>query len=74
MTKIILKNTSSYDYELPEELIAQYPAKERSTSRMLVLNRKHQTVQHKHFIEIADYFDEGDVLVLNNTKVIPARL
>ena len=66
--------TSDYDYNLPEELIAQTPLKNRSESRLMVLNREKQTFEHKHFSDILDYLTENDVLVLNDTKVIPARL
>lgn len=66
--------TSDYDYNLPEELIAQTPLKNRSESRLMVLNREKQTYEHKHFSDILDYLTENDVLVLNDTKVIPARL
>lgn len=65
---------SEFDYELPEELIAQLPADKRENSRMLLLNRKDKSIEHKHFYDITDYFDENSLLVLNNTKVIPARL
>lgn len=67
-------NLSDFDYNLPEELIAQMPADKRENSRMLVLNRVDKNICHKHFYDIVDYFDENDVLVLNNTKVLPARL
>ncbi len=63
-----------FDYELPKELIAQVPSEKRENCRMMVLDRSKKTIEHKHFYDIADYFDENDVLVLNNTKVIPARL
>ena len=63
-----------FDYELPDELIAQIPEQKRENSKMMVLERTHKTIEHKHFYDITDYFDENDVLVLNNTKVIPARL
>ena len=63
-----------YDYELPKELIAQTPSEKRENCRMMVLDRNNQTIEHKHFYDITDYFDKDDVLVLNNTKVIPARL
>ena len=63
-----------FDYELPEELIAQTPIKKRDESRLMVLNRKEQTIEHKIFKDIIDYLKPGDVLVRNNTKVIPARL
>lgn len=61
-------------YDLPEELIAQYPTEERTESRLLVLDKKSGEIQHKVFKNIIDYFSEGDCLVLNNTRVIPARL
>ena len=66
--------TTDYDYYLPEELIAQTPLLNRSESRLMVLNREKKTVEHKHFSDIVDYLSENDVLVLNDTKVIPARL
>ena len=67
-------NISDFDYELPNELIAQTPLEKRDSSRLLVLNKDNGNVTHKHFIDIIDYLKKGDVLVLNNTKVIPARL
>lgn len=63
-----------FDYDLPEELIAQTPIEQRDTSRMLVLDKKTGNIEHKHFYDILDYLKEGDVLVLNDTKVLPARL
>ncbi len=66
--------TSDFDYELPEELIAQTPMEPRDHSRLLVYHRKDGSVEHKHFYDIADYLNPGDALVINNTKVIPARL
>jgi len=63
-----------FDYDLPEELIAQTPIKERDQSRLLVLDRKTKKITHKHFYNIIDYLQEGDTLVLNDTKVLPARL
>ena len=63
-----------FDYNLPEELIAQTPLKERDSSRLLVLDRKTGEIEHKHFTDIIDYLNEGDTLVLNDTKVLPARL
>ncbi len=66
--------TEDFDFELPENLIAQTPIKDRDQSRMLVLDKKTGTIEHKHFNEIIDYLDEGDTLVLNDTKVMPARL
>lgn len=63
-----------FNYELPEKLIAQVPAQKRDMSRMLVLDRYNKTFEHKHFCDITNYLTENDLLVLNNTKVIPARL
>lgn len=63
-----------FDYELPEELIAQIPLSDRSSSRLLVLNKKTGEIEHRHFKDILDYLNAGDTLVLNDTKVIPARL
>ncbi len=65
---------SEFNYELPEELIAQTPLEKRDESRLMVLNREEQTIEHKTFKDIIDYLKPGDVLVRNNTKVIPARL
>ena len=65
---------SDYYYELPEELIAQDPLKDRTASRLMVLDRESGEIEHKHFFDIKSYLRKGDVLVLNNTKVIPARL
>ena len=65
---------SEYDYCLPEELIAQIPADKRENSRMMVLNRKDRTISHKHFYDIVDLLDSNTLLVMNNTKVLPARL
>ena len=66
--------TDDFDYYLPEELIAQTPLKNRSSSRLLVLDKKTGEIENKHFYDIIDYLDKGDTLVLNNTKVLPARL
>lgn len=66
--------TDDFDYQLPEELIAQTPIKDRSTSRLLVLDKKTGRVEHQHFFDLINYLDEGDTLVLNDTKVLPARL
>ena len=63
-----------FDYFLPEELIAQVPIEQRDTSRLLVLDKETGEVNHKHFYDIIDYLDKGDTLVLNDTKVLPARL
>ena len=65
---------SEFNYELPEELIAQTPIEKRDESRLMVLNRKQQTIEHKTFKNIIDYLEPGDVLVRNNTKVKQARL
>lgn len=65
---------SQFDYHLPPELIAQYPADFRDESRLMVVHRDTGEIEHRMFRDILDYFDEGDVLVLNNTKVFPARL
>lgn len=65
---------SEFNYELPEELIAQTPLEKRDESRLMVLDRKEQTIEHKVFRDILDYLKPGDVLVRNNTKVIPARI
>ena len=63
-----------FDYNLPEELIAQTPLKDRSASRFLVLNKNDGSIEHKHFKDLVSYLNKGDTLVLNDTKVIPARL
>ncbi len=65
---------SDFSYELPENLIAQVPSQKRDMSRMMVLDKSAKTIEHRHFFDIVDYFDENDLLVLNNTKVIPSRL
>ena len=67
-------NISEFDYILPEELIAQMPADKRENSKMLVLDKNTQTLEHKHFFDIVEYIDNNSILVLNNTKVLPARL
>ena len=67
-------NVSDFYYDLPEELIAQTPIEKRDESRLMVLNRAKQTIEHKTFKDIIDYLEPGDCLVRNNTKVIPARL
>jgi|TARA_B110000037_G_scaffold64631_1_gene78885 S-adenosylmethionine:tRNA ribosyltransferase-isomerase len=65
---------SKFNFEFPEELLAEYPAEHRDESRLMVLNRKEQTIEHKQFKDLINYFDEGDLMVLNDTKVFPARL
>lgn len=66
--------TSDFNYDLPAELIAQTPLLERSKSRMMVLDKLTGEIEHKHFEDILDYINEGDTVVLNDTKVIPARI
>lgn len=66
--------TSDFYYDLPEELIAQHPVEPRDASRLLVYDRKTETISHKHFYDLPEYLGENDVLVRNNTKVIPARI
>lgn len=65
---------SEFNYDLPKELIAQFPAEKRDNSNLMILNRKDKSVIHKKFLNIIDFLDENDVLVMNDTKVIPARL
>ena len=67
-------NTKDFYYDLPKELIAQDPLLNRSASRLLVMDRKSGKIEHKHFTDVLAYLRAGDCLVLNNTKVIPARL
>ncbi|MGN0961861.1 MAG: tRNA preQ1(34) S-adenosylmethionine ribosyltransferase-isomerase QueA [Christensenellales bacterium] len=69
-----LLSTKSYYYDLPEELIAQTPAEPRDSSRLLVYHKNSEEIEHKIFRDVIDYLHEGDVLVLNNTRVLPARL
>lgn len=66
--------TQDFDFFLPQELIAQTPLEHRSSSRLMVIDKKSEAIEHHQFIDIIDYLNENDVLVLNNTKVIPARL
>ncbi len=65
---------SEFRFHLPQELVADRPPKQRDESRLMILNRKTQTIEHKTFRDMIDYFDDGDSLILNNTKVFPARL
>ena len=60
---------SQYKFDLPAELIAKFPAPNRDESRLMVLNRKDKTIEHRVFKDLIDYFDDGDVMVFNNTKV-----
>ena len=66
--------TADFYYDLPEELIAQHPMEQRDTSRLMVLDRGEESITHRHFYDILDYLREGDVLVINDSKVIPARV
>ncbi len=63
-----------YDYDIPKHLIAQYPTTKRDESRLLVLHRENSKIEHRKFNEITEYLDCGDVLVLNDTKVSPAKI
>lgn len=65
---------SQFGFNLPDELLAEYPAEHRDESRLMVLNRKEQTIEHKMFKDLIEYFDEDDVMIINDTKVFPARL
>ena len=67
-------NINDFDYELPKELIAQTPLKDRSSSKLLIMNKNNGNIKHEIFSNIINYLNAGDVLVLNDTKVIPARL
>jgi len=68
------KKLSDFNYELPEELVAEYPNKNRDEARLMVIDRKDYSIKHRQFKDMIEYFDENDVIVLNNTKVFPARL
>ena len=65
---------SDFNYDLPEKLIAEYPNKNRDEARLMVIDRKDYSIQHRQFKDMIEYFDENDVIILNNTKVFPARL
>ncbi len=65
---------SAFKFDLPEKYIALHPAENRDESRLMVINKKDQTIEHKIFKDVVEYFDDGDVMVMNNTKVFPARL
>jgi len=65
---------SHFKFDLPEDLLAEYPSQQRDEARLMVLNRKEQTIEHKQFKDLVEYFDEGDIMIFNNTKVFPARL
>lgn len=74
MIKEEYTNKKTYYYDLPEELIAQHPLEKRDSSRMLVYDKKTNNMKHQHFFNIIDYLKKGDVLVLNNSRVLPARI
>jgi len=65
---------SQYKFHLPPELVAKFPAKNRDESRLMVMNRETEAIEHKTFKDIIDYFEDHDVMVFNDTKVFPARL
>lgn len=65
---------SQFKFHLPLDLVADYPAKNRDESRLMVIDRKTGKIEHKVFKDIINYFDDGDAMILNNTKVFPARL
>lgn len=65
---------SQFGFELPKELLAEYPSQNRDEARLMVLNREKQTIEHKLFKDLIDYFDDQDVMIMNNTKVFPARM
>ena len=65
---------SHFNFDLPDYLLAEYPTDHRDESKLMVLHRETETIEHKYFKDIVDYFDEGDIMVRNNTKVFPARL
>ena len=65
---------SNFIYELPEKLVAEYPNKNRDESRLMVIDRSDYSIQHRIFKDMIEYFNEDDVIILNNTKVFPARL
>ena len=69
-----MMNVSDYDFDLPESLIAQTPLEDRTSSRLLVLNKNDGSIEHRTFTDLAEYLEPGDTLVLNDTRVLPARL
>ena len=66
--------TSDYFYDLPKELIAQTPLERRDSSRLFVLGRENGAIEHRHFYDILDYLHEGDCLIMNDSRVLPARI
>ena len=71
---VTLMKLSHFQYDLPDGLLAEYPSNNRDEAKMMVLNRELGTIEHKHFKDLVDYFEEDDILIFNNTKVFPARL
>ena len=65
---------SQFEFELPEELISKYPSNHRDESRLMVVNRKEGKIEHKHIKEVIDYFEEGDVMMMNDTKDVNERM
>ena len=65
---------SAFEYKLPDKYLAQHPSAERDECKLMLLNRKEETIEHLVFKDIIDFYDEGDVIVLNNTKVFPAQI
>ena len=74
LVKIIFMKLSHFNFKLPDDLLAEYPSENRDEARLMVLNRENHTIEHKYFKDLIEYFDEDDVMILNNTKVFPARL
>ena len=66
--------TSDFDYQLPQQLIAQIPVKQRDLSRLMVVDRRDNSIKHRQFFEVTDYIQSGDVMVFNNSQVMPSRL
>ena len=66
--------TSDFYYDLPEELIAQTPLEPRDSSRLMILHKKTGEIEHRHFYDILDYLNEGDCLIMNDSRVLPARI
>ena len=71
---MIKRKLSQFNFDLPEELLAERPAYNRDESRLMVVNRKTGEIEHRQFKDLVDYFDEGDVMIFNDTKVFPARM
>ena len=71
---MIKRKLSQFDFELPENLLAERPSYNRDESRLMVVNRKTGTIEHKQFKNLIEYFDDGDVMIFNDTKVFPARM